>query len=266
LFVLEGSGIFWADKTMPKVSADLRDLLVADRKSGLSVKAMAEKHGVNRTTVIKYTKATGELEARAAEFVQAPMASTATEPMPTVVTNFFRTLEAPQRVPDLPPPSPELPRGDPQELIQKIVMNAETFPDVFPRPPSQTELSSKSFLELQGILTTMEQSRAVKMLAAQMKQVFFVGSRATEMLGKSVLRLRVDGMTDALMAQQAELDYLFRELAIKHAPRVGPSTSPEARLLMIVGLTMLQTDATNRLRERTAKTTNVETTEKYADL
>ncbi len=93
-----------------------------------------------------------------------------------------------------------------------------------------------------------------------------MGSRATEMLGKSVLRLRVEGMTDALMAQQAELDYIFRELAIKHAPRVGQSTSPEARLLMIVGLTMLQTDATNRLRERTSRATNAETTEKYADL
>jgi hypothetical protein len=250
---------------MPKVSADLRDLLVADRKTGMSVKEMAKKHGVNRTTIIKYTKGVNDMEARATEFVNVPTIDPA--PMPNVVANFFRELDEPRgRVPDLPPPSPELPRGDPQELIQKIVMNAETFPEVFPNPPTMTELAGKSFGELRGLLTSMEQTRAVKLLATQMKQVFFVGSRATEVLGKSLLRLKTDGMTDALMAQQAELDYLFRELAIKHAPRMGEATSPEARLVMLFGITLLQTDAMNRLKERTMATTTEETTEKYADL
>lgn len=254
---------------MPKVSADLRDLLVADRKSGMSVRAMAEKHGVNRTTIIKYTKGVADMEARATEFVDVPT-MTAPGPMPDAVASFFRGLdERPSRAPDLPPPSPELPRGDPQELVQKILLNAETFPDVFPKAPTTSELSGKSFLELQGLLTTMEQTRAVKTLATQMKQVFFVGSRATEVLGKSLLRLRTDGMTDMLMAQQAELDYLFRELAIKHAPRIGQATSPEARLVMLFGITLLQTDAMNRLKDRASAalpTPTEETTEKYADL
>jgi hypothetical protein len=114
---------------MPKVSADLRDQLVADRKNGMSVKAMAEKHKVNRTTVIKYTKGLNELEDRAVEFVNIPTTTTTTsEPVPTVVADFFRKLEAPPTTMRVPEQAPELPRGDPQEIIQRIVMNAETFP------------------------------------------------------------------------------------------------------------------------------------------
>ncbi len=80
------------------------------------------------------------------------------------------------------------------------------------------------------------------------------------------MKLKTDGMTDALMTQQKELDYLFRELAIKHASKFSGTSEPEVRLLMLFGMTLLQTDATNRLRERMPTSAPTEAQDKYADL
>ena len=71
-------------------------------------------------------------------------------------------------------------------------------------------------------------------------------------------------MTDALMQQQKELDFLFKEIAIKHADRLSVTTEPEVRLMMLFGIAVLQTDATNRMKEAAAAAATV--TEKYADL
>ena len=90
--------------------------------------------------------------------------------------------------------------------------------------------------------------------------------RATEIVGKSFLKMKTDGMTEALMVQQKELDFIFRELAIKHSSRFSATTEPEVKLLMIVGMTLLQTDSSNRLKERLAQTQRSETTDKYSDL
>jgi hypothetical protein len=73
-------------------------------------------------------------------------------------------------------------------------------------------------------------------------------------------------MTDALLQQQAELDYLFKELAIKHADKFRGASSPEVRLLTMFGITLLQTDATNRLKERLSAATPSDVEAKYPDL
>lgn len=66
------------------------------------------------------------------------------------------------------------------------------------------------------------------------------------------------------MQQQKELDFLCKEIAIKHADSLGATTEPEVRLAMLFGIAVLQTDATNRMREASAAAAAV--TEKYADL
>ncbi len=222
----------------------------------MSVRDCAEKYGVSKSTVSKYNNLPTQeveipevdMEARAEELqTEAPMAKVANIPKQEtrILETFFKTLPETE-----PSPRAEVPRGDPQELIQRIVLNAETFPEVFPSAPTESSLANKSVAELQGVLASMEHSRAVRTLAVQFKQVFLVASRATEVLGKAALRLKTDGMTDALMTQQKELDYLFRELAIKHAGKFSGTAEPKVRLLMMFGMTLLQTDATNRLKER----------------
>ena len=264
-----------------KLAEEVKRGIAADRKAGMSVKEVSAKYGVNKSTIAKYARAAEEVQsvevpttldlevdlgerAKMLDSEPPPMKKAAEVPAKSskAVEAFIKSALAEEA----PAPAVELPRGDPKELVQRILLNAETFPEVFPNPPTQSSLAGKSWKELDEVLKSMEHSRAVRMLSVQMKQVFFVASRATEVLGKAALKLKTDGMTDALMTQTKELDYLFRELAIKHASKFSGTSEPEVRLLMLFGMTLLQTDATNRLRERMPASAPTETAEKYADL
>ena len=257
-----------------KLTADVKKGIAADRLAGMSVQECCVKWKVHRSTIAKYGTdekqevnvpvLPSDMEERA-KTLEIPQIERRTSNDDPVIQAFMNDVLVVPSSPSVPVPTPkqELPRGDPNELIQRILLNAQTFPDIFPNAPTEQSLSQKGAKELEDVLKTMEHTRAVRMLSSQMKQVFFVASRATEMIGKTALRLKTDGMTDALMSQQKELDYLFRELAIKHANKFSGTSEPEVRLLMLFGITLLQTDATNRLRER-MPTPN--TTEEYADL
>jgi transposase-like protein len=268
-----------------KLAEEVKRGIAADRKAGMSVKEVSAKYGVNKSTIAKYARAAEEVQsvevpttldlevdlserAKMLDSEPPPMKKAAAVPAKTskAVEAFIKSALAEEAPAPAPAPAVELPRGDPKELVQRILLNAETFPEVFPNPPTQSSLAGKGWKELDEVLKSMEHSRAVRMLSVQMKQVFFVASRATEVLGKAALKLKTDGMTDALMTQTKELDYLFRELAIKHASKFSGTSEPEVRLLMLFGMTLLQTDATNRLRERMPASAPTETAEKYADL
>lgn len=244
---------------MAKISPEKKAEIRADKEAGLSTKEIAEKHGVNTSTINRHTRPDVDLAQRASMFEpapdHAPQAATLEHP---VLAKLMTNLDEPVRA-----QLPELPRGDPSELVQKILLNAESFPEVFPHPPSIDSLVSKSVRELTDVLASMETSRAVRMLTVQMKQFFLVGSRAVEVAGKTYLNLKTEGLTDGLIAQQKELDYLFRELAIKHSKKFGKAMEPEARLLMLFGVALLQTDAANRMR---SQTTEPSTAEKFSDL
>jgi hypothetical protein len=146
------------------------------------------------------------------------------------------------------------PRRD--DIIQRILLNAENFPAHYPfitdRASFQASLLEKTAASLTDLLETMEKTRTVNNFAAQMKQVFFVASRATEVLGKKI-RLKTDGLADNLMKQQQELDYIFKELAISYSESLSKASKPELRLAMLCGMAVLQTDAQNRLREAIQK-------------
>jgi transposase-like protein len=265
-----------------KLAEEVKRGIAADRKAGMSVKEVSAKYGVNKSTIAKYARAAEEVQsvevpntlelevnlderAKMLDNEPPPMKKAAEVPAKSskAVEAFIKSAMAEVSAPA---PVAVLPRVDPKELVQRILLNAETFPEVFPNPPTQSSLAGKGWKELDEVLKSMEHSRAVRMLSVQMKQVFFVCSRATEVLGKAALKLKTDGMTDALMTQQKELDYLFRELAIKHASKFSGTSEPEVRLLMLFGMTLLQTDATNRLRERMPASAPTEAADKYADL
>ena len=262
---------------MPKLSQEQKIQIQAEKEAGVSTKDIAVKFGIHPSTVLKAAKDVPKLQLPTTEDVdlgdragfldipRPPEPKTPPFPDHPALDKFFAGLEPAAQRPE-PRPAPELPRGDPDELVQKILLNAESFPELFPNPPSIDSLASKSVNQLAEVLQSMETSRAVRMLTVQLKQVFLVGSRATEVMGKQYLGLKTDGLTDGLISQQKELDYLFRELAIKHSKKFGKVVEPEVRLLMLFGITVLQTDAANRVKDRLAQQNPASTAEKFGDL
>ena len=242
---------------MPKLDDATRDAILQE-KSNLTNKQLQDKYGVSRSTIQRIKLP--DLESRVSEFTAESRAppDTAKQDFAEKFVKSLQTTPAPASAPA--PASCCLP--DRQPIIQKILMNADSFPAHYPfitdRTAFVTSLSEKPALQLQDLLTTMEHTRAAANLAAQMKQVFLVGSRAAETLGAR-LRLKTQGLADALLQQQQELDYIFKELALSYSDTFTKASSPEMRLATLFGMTLLQVDTRNRIREMRPE-------EKYDDL
>lgn len=159
-------------------------------------------------------------------------------------------------------------------VIQRIILNVDNFGPMFSFIHNKEEfvksLHSKSLVDLEGILKTMETTRTTINLSNQMKQTFLMVAKGTEVLGNKFLNLKTDGFSAQLLAQKQELDMIFRELAIDYAPRFSFQTRPEVRLIMLYGMTLLQTDNNNRIKEFIESRSKVEvpeaSTEKFGDL
>lgn len=240
-----------------KLDETQRSSIMEDKKH-MTTKEIQQKYNVSRSTIQRIKLP--NLEARAAEFHedakdQAPRNETK-ENFAEMLVNQIQREE-----------TPIIPQIDRQPIIQKILMNADTFPAHYPFITDKTafamSLNDKSSGQLQDLLNTMERTRSTNNLSAQMKQVFFVSARAAETLG-SRIRLKTDGLTNALIQQQQELDYIFKELALTYSDKFTKASSPEMRLLMMFGMTILQVDSQNRIREAMARTETPE--EKYQDL
>ena len=160
-------------------------------------------------------------------------------------------VEIVQRIQEIPVATHKPQAPPPNETIQRILLNADTFPAHYPfitdKSAFVASLSGQSPAQLANLLQTMEHTRKVNNLSAQMKQVFFVVSRATETLGARI-HLKTQGLTDALMQQQQELEYIFKELAIDYADRLSTTTRPELKLAMTFGMAVLMVDSKNRIR------------------
>lgn len=158
-------------------------------------------------------------------------------------------------------------------VLQRIMLNLDNFAPMFTfihnRDSFVQSLHTKSLADLRGILKTMETTRTTVNLANQMKQTFLMVGKATEVLGNKFLKLKTDGFVNGLMSQKQELDMIFRELAIDYAPKFTFQTRPEIRLAMLYGMTLLQTDNTNRIKDYVAQQSaqpSQPVEEKFADL
>lgn len=159
-------------------------------------------------------------------------------------------------------------------VLQRIMLNLDHFAPLFTFIHNKQEfvqsLHHKSVEDLKGILKTMEQTRTTMNLANQIKSTFLLVGKATEVLAPKVFGLKTDGFVSTLMTQRQELDMIFRELAIDYAPKFTFQSRPEVRLAMLYGMTLLQVDNTNRIKdfvESKAEATIPETTEQaFADL
>lgn len=243
---------------MTKIDAQLKEAILQDKRE-MTTKQLQEKYNLSRSSIQRIKLP--DLEARAEEFSPPPQVKDERQAV-NIVEQLVKEVNKPQAVtiPEmiLPPRAP--PRD---ETIQRILLNADTFPAHFPFITDKNafvqSLSEKSAHQLDDLLKMMERTRSVNNLSNQMKQVFFVTARATESLGTRI-RLKTQGLTDALLQQQQELDYIFKELAIEYADKFNTATRPEIKLLMTFGMAVLSVDSQNRLRE------HIKPEEKYADL
>jgi len=250
---------------MTKLSSEVKEAILKD-KSNMTTKQLQDKYGLSRSSIQRVKG--GELDSRASEFL-----SEAPPPEPTpkaeqkkseFADNFVKTILKDDAKQIVEIPVIDTPKRE--HLIQKILLNADTFPAHFPfitdRTSFMNSLSDKSTSALDDLLTTMEKTRSVNNFAAQLKQVFFVSTRAVETLGTRI-KLKTTGLTSAIIQQQQELDYIFKELAIQYGDSFNRAAKPEVRLAMVFGMTLLQVDAQNRLRDAMQQQPPEE---KYGDL
>lgn len=156
-------------------------------------------------------------------------------------------------------------------LEQRIILNIENFAPLFTFIRNKEEfiksLHTKSIEELEGILSTLETTRATVNLSNGMKHTFFTIAQGAEMAGAMFLGMRTQGFTQNLATQQQELDMIFREMAIEYAPMFKISTKPEIRLAMCFTMCLIQTDSSNRLKDtlRATQSMGVDTNNQQAD-
>ena len=258
---------------MPRLSSTQKEELRRDRAT-MSITDLTDKYGVSKATVHRVLADGEKIE----EETQSVVIPTTTE------LEFGDVLAGRERVPEqvregaeekkdpvlnraierlasdmFAEPTISMPKvrvEDPLErtsVLQRIMLNLDNFAPLFTfihnRQEFVASLHSKSLEDLKGILKTMEQTRTTMNLANQIKNTFLMVGKATEVLAPRVFGLKTDGFVDGLMTQQQELNMIFREIAIEYAPKFTFQTRPEVRLAMLYGMTLLQVDNTNRIKE-----------------
>ena len=149
-------------------------------------------------------------------------------------------------------PAPQVDRTD---LTQRIIFNVEHFG---PHLRTITGENKEAFIqslgardgqELRGLLTTIERTRSVGNLATGFKQMFYVVGQAVE-TGTRVIGMKTGGFTEQLKEQDEEITMCLKEIAINEWERLKAFDSPQIRLGSLFCMTLMQTDARNRMGEQ----------------
>lgn len=149
----------------------------------------------------------------------------------------------------LPPPPPDPPPPPPVDipaLLDKIAAYRERFPHLKSR---NGKLSAKSapeevkdelhYIESQLGSNNANSSIAAQMLVSAMSAVELCTETYYNPLG-----LRLSGLTAVTKQNMHEFQPLLDELMIKHS--WGVATSPEFRLVMVIGATILTVNSANQ--------------------
>ena len=184
------------------------------------------------------------------------------EPLPESEDQGYRTTQRirqrPQSLESIAyrtPLRPQVPAHDSADLTQRIIFNVEHFGPHLKTVIGQNKeafiqsLSSRSGQELQGLLTTIERTRSVGNLATGFKQAFYVVSQAVE-TGTAVIGMRTRGFTEQLKEQDEEITMCLKEIAINEWEKLKALDSPQIRLGSLFCMTLVQTDARNRMGEQ----------------
>lgn len=261
---------------MPRLTKEDKDALRRD-KSKMSITQLTEKYGVSKATVHRIIADGNEVNVPTMSSVNDDLVQefgnvlTGRDEVPMVKESDVEKQEraedkkAGERLAEhlftetdsivVPDDIMEMVE-DPVErtaVLQRIMLNLDNFGSMFTfihdKASFVQSLHSRPLADLKGILKTMETTRTTINLSNQMKQTFLMIGKGTEVLGARFLNLKTDGFVNNLVAQKQELDMIFRELAIDYAPKFTFQTRPEIRLAMLYGMTLLQVDNTNRIKD-----------------
>jgi hypothetical protein len=171
------------------------------------------------------------------------------------------------------PAAKQLEKG---ELIAKITLNVQTFPDVladFIKPNKDSFLDAiqkKSQTELSAILSTMEYSRSVANTTNVMKQMTLTGAAMLELGTKRFLKMRTDGFAD-MIRNTPEFEHILKEISMENQGGIiAKYQSPTVRLTTLIITSLLAVDAKNRSGAanivNSASMAPANLNEKYGDL
>jgi hypothetical protein len=188
-------------------------------------------------------------------FIQSLMKDLATDEKPKARGRQAKApVEKPTRIFE-PPAQLEIfkaPVADKGELIGKITLNAQTFPDMFKdilKPTKEdfiANLPKKSTTELTSLLSMIEYQRSVTNTANVMKSITVTGAAVLEMGTKKFLKMRTDGFAEMIRAMP-ELDGILKEIAMENQSGIiSRYQSPTVRLTALVVTTLMAVDAKNR--------------------
>ena len=160
---------------------------------------------------------------------------------------------------------------DKGELIGKITLNVQTFPEMLADivKPNREEfiehLPKKSQSELTGLLSLIEYQRSVTNTAAVMKTLTLTGASLLEMGTKRFLKMRTEGFAD-MLKNEPSIDGILKEIAMENANGIiSKYQSPTARLTLLVVTSLMSIDARNRQRSGAAPVPEA-VSNKYNDL
>lgn len=138
------------------------------------------------------------------------------------------------------------------ELIAKITLNVQTFPDMladFIKPNKDSFLDAiqkKTQTELSAILSTMEYSRSVANTTNVMKQMTLTGAAMLELGTKRFLRMKTDGFAD-MIRNTPEFEHILKEISMENQGGIiAKYQSPTVRLTTLIITALISVDAKNR--------------------
>ena len=157
-------------------------------------------------------------------------------------------------------PRPTLQRSvSRDEVVQRIAFNVEHFGPILSQftGPDKTaflqSLATKGDAELANLLNAIECNRSVANLSTAFKHAFFAVAQGTEMMTSKFLGMNTTGFCDNLKAQEADITMAMKECAMDRWRQMKALDKPEWRLGILFCLTLVQTDANNRMKDLLAK-------------
>ena len=226
---------------------------------GLPMEGSHLRHDVEEKTPAQREADEQELD-RLIGRIAGDFDGSAGDAMDSIISKLYEEPAPPPRVQPTQrvvyePPAPQVDKVD---ITQRIIFNVEHFaPHLKTITGDNKEvfiqsLGSRSGAELKGLLTTIERTRSVGNLAAGFKQMFFVASQAVE-TGTRAIGMKTHGFTEQLQEQDEEITMCLKEIAINEWERLKAFDSPQIRLGSLFCMTLIQTDARNRMNDQLRK-------------
>jgi hypothetical protein len=119
-------------------------------------------------------------------------------------------------------------------------------------PPENKEeqikkMSKMSEIELQTILQQVEHSRGVNMIANQLKYMVYMGTTGIEQFTQKVFKLKTNGYSDLIRAQDEQLTLILRDMALDSSfEKMAGYQTPTIRLGTFLITSLLLLDSKNR--------------------